>query len=476
MKIAAGIAGILLGIFSLTYVGIFGSMIGSAAGLLGSIPFRGNTLGPWAEMVSMLSWLAPLATIVGGIVTFSNPRVGGIILGASAFAHWYLLGFGVVGKLFVLPIGATAGLALFANSSTRSATNLGTAQTSAEPPNLSGSTAGPSFDRAKWNALVQYDKDIAFMAEKLRPLGQKWMDEFASSYLALNDKTYLPEIERKIVASAKLETEENERQRVYLEEQQKLSLQEQERLAQERNEQKERRAEARRKQFELWRDRLWRYKAVVGVILLSLVVGGGYWYYQKQETEKIIAAEKQRVAEVRAKVEAQYYERLSEAQRRGTGKFAGIFVLRGAIYDDRTDIAEFAIDKGANVNDGSDDQDGPPIFTAHSVKMLELLFAKGASLTSIRGGNGGNLLHEAVRSTPRPAIVELLLAKGVSVIAKDLHGKTPLALARDWRKVDEYAIAEARAKKESDSLQRAEQNLKNTDTVIGLLLKSGAEN
>jgi len=80
MKIAAGIAGILLGIFSLTYVGIFGTMVGAAAGFLGSIPFQGNTLGGWAEMTKMLSWLAPLATIVGGIVTFANPLVGGVIL------------------------------------------------------------------------------------------------------------------------------------------------------------------------------------------------------------------------------------------------------------------------------------------------------------------------------------------------------------------------------------------------------------
>jgi hypothetical protein len=47
MKIATGIAGILLGIFSLTYIGIYGSMIGSAVGwvrsLFATIP---SVLGP----------------------------------------------------------------------------------------------------------------------------------------------------------------------------------------------------------------------------------------------------------------------------------------------------------------------------------------------------------------------------------------------------------------------------------------------
>ncbi|MHB1668746.1 hypothetical protein [Thiomonas sp.] len=220
MKIAAGIAGILLGLLSLMYVGIFGSMVGSAAGWLGSIPFQGNNLGPWAEMVSMLSWLAPLVTIVGGIVTFSNPRVGGIILGVGAFLHWNLLGLGQAGKLFVFPIGAIAALALFARSSTRIAINVGANQTFAEPGSPSN-TAGPSFDRAKWNALVQYDQDISSLAEKLQPLGTKWVDQLASSYLALNDKKYLPDIERKIVAAARVEAEENKRERIVAEEQRK---------------------------------------------------------------------------------------------------------------------------------------------------------------------------------------------------------------------------------------------------------------
>ena len=103
-----------------------------------------------------------------------------------------------------------------------------------------------------------------------------------------------------------------------LEEQRRVALEEEKRLAQERKEQQERLAEARRKQIELWRNRTWGNKAFVrgltAAILLSLVVGGGYWYYQKQETAKVIAAEKQREEEARVRAEAQAKAK-AEAQR-----------------------------------------------------------------------------------------------------------------------------------------------------------------
>lgn len=63
-------------------------------------------------------------------------------------------------------------------------------------------TTTAKYDQAKWSALLKYDSDIASIADKIRPFGQKWLDEFASSYLALNDKQYLPEIEHKITIAA----------------------------------------------------------------------------------------------------------------------------------------------------------------------------------------------------------------------------------------------------------------------------------
>jgi hypothetical protein len=60
-----------------------------------------------------------------------------------------------------------------------------------------------AYDRDKWDALVDYDPDLARLEDILRPYGQKYIDQLASAYLALNDKDYLPMIMKKIVATAR---------------------------------------------------------------------------------------------------------------------------------------------------------------------------------------------------------------------------------------------------------------------------------
>lgn len=59
------------------------------------------------------------------------------------------------------------------------------------------------YDKNKWNTLVKYDDDIARIVKTLSPFGQKYVDELATAYLALNDKAYLPMIIQKILATAK---------------------------------------------------------------------------------------------------------------------------------------------------------------------------------------------------------------------------------------------------------------------------------
>ena len=66
-------------------------------------------------------------------------------------------------------------------------------------------TEPTNSDLAKWNSLLKYDNEVAAAAEKLRPLGAKWVDEFAQAYLVLNDKTYLPDLVNKISAKARIE-------------------------------------------------------------------------------------------------------------------------------------------------------------------------------------------------------------------------------------------------------------------------------
>lgn len=62
---------------------------------------------------------------------------------------------------------------------------------------------GASYDQGKWATLVRYDAEISKLVEVLQPYGQKYVDELAAAYLALNDKAYLPMIIDKIVASAR---------------------------------------------------------------------------------------------------------------------------------------------------------------------------------------------------------------------------------------------------------------------------------
>jgi uncharacterized protein len=65
--------------------------------------------------------------------------------------------------------------------------------------------AAAGYDRAKWQALVQYDPDISAAADTVRPFGQMWVDELGASYMALNDKSYLTGIVEKVTARAKAE-------------------------------------------------------------------------------------------------------------------------------------------------------------------------------------------------------------------------------------------------------------------------------
>src|SRR6267378_568668 len=69
---------------------------------------------------------------------------------------------------------------------------------------------GPySYDRQEWRALLSSDADISRLAKVLESYGQKYVDEFAAAYLALNDKDYLPAILRNIVASASRDSRQN---------------------------------------------------------------------------------------------------------------------------------------------------------------------------------------------------------------------------------------------------------------------------
>src|SRR5262249_14514948 len=62
--------------------------------------------------------------------------------------------------------------------------------------------APAEFDRAKWNALVKYDSEVGAVVERIRPLGQRWVEECAREYVALNDKQYLQVMADRVIEQA----------------------------------------------------------------------------------------------------------------------------------------------------------------------------------------------------------------------------------------------------------------------------------
>jgi hypothetical protein len=130
------------------------------------------------------------------------------------------------------------------------------------------------FNVEKWEALVRYDPKIAAIADKLRPLGQRWVDEFARAYLALNDKQYLPNIVSQLLADARTEHARE---------------QEEQRSAQFRSEQ----ANAQRK-----RDN--KVAVAIAVVVLAIAVVGAFLLNRQQEGVTAGTSEPQAPASLRA--------------------------------------------------------------------------------------------------------------------------------------------------------------------------------
>lgn len=59
-----------------------------------------------------------------------------------------------------------------------------------------------SYDRQAWQQLVEGDADIARITSVLADYGQQYVDELAKEYLAVGDKTRLPEIVDGIIGRA----------------------------------------------------------------------------------------------------------------------------------------------------------------------------------------------------------------------------------------------------------------------------------
>ena len=138
-----------------------------------------------------------------------------------------------------------------------------------------------AYDRAKWQALVQYDPDISVAADTVRPFGQMWVDELGASYMALNDKSYLPGIVEKVTARAKAE---KQRQAEIRHQQAELQAAAAERARQDEHE-RQRIAEQRREQLRALKATLWgsrNRQIATTCISVAVIVALGFFHYWQQ--------------------------------------------------------------------------------------------------------------------------------------------------------------------------------------------------
>lgn len=66
---------------------------------------------------------------------------------------------------------------------------------------IAGAAVGTNAS-ARWKALVEYDRDIGAANDAVQPYGQQFVDMLANEYFVLNDKSYLPAIQSKVIAAA----------------------------------------------------------------------------------------------------------------------------------------------------------------------------------------------------------------------------------------------------------------------------------
>lgn len=253
MRVAALIFGILGGLSGLVLSGY--AHIGVAVLSLGGLPQEQRAAA------IIIIYGIPITGLVGAGLALTSPRLAALLMFGSALG-WFFIGklFGSVGSFLTFGPMLFSGIGAFLAA----AAALGVSNSDAEDQqrnNVERRHSGPSLDRARWNALVAYDPDISTVAEKLNVLGSKWVDKFASDYLAINDKAYLLSIAKKVIEQAQAEQSAVEQEMLRLE-------------ATDRE-----RAEARSKQYELWKFRLWgtwpRRSAVAALIICA--VGGIGW-------------------------------------------------------------------------------------------------------------------------------------------------------------------------------------------------------
>lgn len=152
--------------------------------------------------------------------------------------------------------------------------------------------------------------------------------------------------------------------------------------------------------------------------------------------------------------------------------------LHSAVRGNNTDIAEFLIDNGADVN-GVNWKKDTPLHICSKINTVQLLIKKGANINA-RNESGETPLYEAICHN-RVEIAEVLIDNGADVNAKNSQGGTPLheAVQHSNPNVIEFLFkkgAKANAKDYDGCTPLHFAALKNRDDVcISILVKNGAD-
>lgn len=121
MKRGAMLIGILVGVISLLYVGLYGGLFGSF--MIWADPSGQSGIN--GRVIQIVSILLPTLTIIGGGICGAKPKIGGAVLMVAAVGHGCLLGTNTLGLIFTFPIAAGGVLGLISEERDSSGIELG---------------------------------------------------------------------------------------------------------------------------------------------------------------------------------------------------------------------------------------------------------------------------------------------------------------------------------------------------------------
>ena len=192
-------------------------------------------------LIAIMQVVSGVIGIFGGLVMTAIPRPGVQVLGlgllilsalgfASAYGLWNFQSWGRVLVLvleivgiplsFVMPaaMGTTLGpidllfigisvivIVYLLQPSIADRFSVGTPSSGARAAN--DVDANASYDVKKWNALTEFDPEIAAALGQLEPYGSPAVAELATKFLALNDKQYLGAIVKQITEKYRAQRE-----------------------------------------------------------------------------------------------------------------------------------------------------------------------------------------------------------------------------------------------------------------------------